>query len=240
MCLRTRSGTPGRLGVTATRAPCVVVRHVVEAGHVDATARGEPHQHLVATTGRALALPLPDDLADREHDLLAVAEHDGVDEVGDRLGVERRVAPGEHDRVLVGAVVGVQWDTREVERVQHVGVAQLGGERDAEDVEVSYWPVAVHRELRNPVLTHHRLHVGPDRVGPFCEHTLALVEDLVEDLHTLVRQAHLVRVGVHQRPTDVGLVPRLLDGVEFAADVLDGLAHSRQMWLERREDRLTS
>ena len=138
------------------------------------------------------------------------------------------------------AVLGVQWDTGKVERVQHVGVAQLGGKRDAEDVEVSYRTVAVHRELRDAVLAHHRLHVGPHRVGPFCEQTLALVEDLVEDLHTLVRQAHLVRVGVHQHPTDVGLVPRLLDGVEFAADVLDGLAHSPQMRLERGEDRLTS
>ena len=66
-----------------------------------------------------------------EHGLLAVADDRGVDEVGDRLGVEGGVAAGEHDRVVVVAVRGVQRDAREVERGEHVGVAELGGEATA-------------------------------------------------------------------------------------------------------------
>ena len=60
--------------------------------------------------------------------------------------------------------------------------------------------VRVDGELRHAVLAHQRLQVGPDRVGALGQHVGLLVEHLVEDLDALVGQAHLVRVGVHQRP----------------------------------------
>ena len=128
------------------------VDDVVELRDVDAAADREPAQQLVAAAGPALGLPLADDLGDREHDLLAVAEHGGVEEVGDRLGVERRVAAGQHDRVVVAAVDRVQRDAGEVEGVEHVGVAELGGEAQAEDVEGADRAVAVDGELRDAVL----------------------------------------------------------------------------------------
>ena len=166
---------------------------------------------LVATAGAALGLPVAHHLGDREHDLLAVAEHRGVEEVGDRLGVERGVAAGEHDRVVVGAVDGVQRDAGQVEGVEHVGVAELGGEAQAEHVEVAHRAVGVDGELRDRALVvagaQHLLHVRPDRVGALGEDPVALVEHLVEDLDALVGQSDLVGVGIHQRPAD-GLAPR--------------------------------
>ena len=183
------------------------VRHVVELRDVDPAADREAAQQLVAAAGLALGLPLAHDLGDRQHDLLAVAEHGGVDEVGDRLGVEGGVAAGEHDRVVVGAIGRVQRDAGEVERVEHVGVAELGGEAQAEDVEGADRAVLVDGELRDrPVLAHHRFHVGPHGVGALGDDPVALVEDLVEDLDALVGQADLVGVGIHQRPADGGLV----------------------------------
>ena len=239
MCLRTRSGTPGRLGVTPSRAPVVVVRHVVEPGHVDAATGREPHQHAVAASRTPLGLPLADHLGDREHDLLAVAEDDGVHEVRDRLGVERGVAAGEHDRVVLGAVDRMQRDAGKVERREHVGVAELGGEGEPEDVEAAHRAVAVDGELRDAVLAHHRLHVGPDRVGALGEHAVALVEDLVEDLHALVGQPHLVGVGVHQRPPDLGLAPRPWRRSSARRRRTGSASAPRQMRLERGEDGLT-
>ena len=156
--------------------------------------------------GLVLGLPLADDLGDREHDLLAVAEHGGVDEVRDGLGVERGVAAGDDDRVVLAAVGRVQRDPGEVEGVEHVGVAELGGEAQAEEVEGADRAVAVDGELRDRALlvagAHHLLHVGPHRVGALGEDPVALVEHLVEDLDALVGQADLVGVGVHQGPAD--------------------------------------
>ena len=94
--------------------------------------------------------------------------------------------------------------------------------------------VRVDGELRHAVLAHELLEVGPDRVGPLGQHVGLLVEHLVEDLHALVGQAHLVRVRVHQRPADGGGVPVLHHRAQLAADVLDRLAHQRQQLLQAR------
>ena len=99
MCLATRHGTPGRFGATRWMRPSAQVGHVVELRDVDAAGHRQAMQQLVAPARAALALPLADDVGDLEHDLLAVAEDGGVEEVGDRLGVERRVPAREDDRV---------------------------------------------------------------------------------------------------------------------------------------------
>lgn len=155
-------------------------------------------------------------------------------------GLKAAWPPHEDDRVVDGAVGGVQRDAREVERGEHVGVAQLGGEAEAEDVEGAHGPVAVHGELRYAVLAHQLLEVGPDAVGALGEDALALVEHLVEDHDALVGQADLVRVGVHQGPADVAGLPRLDGGVQLTADVLDGLLYVREQRFELGEDRLRS
>ena len=183
-----------------------------------------------------------------EHRLLAVADDGGVDEVGDRLGVERRVTTRDDDRVVDVAVDRVQWDAGEVERRQHVRVAQLGREAEAEEVEVAHRAVPVDGELREARLPQLRLHVGPHGVRPLGEGVRPLVEDLVEDHDALVGHADLVRVGVHQRPARGQLlavgavaadVPVLDRGVELAADVLDGLVDPLQQGLEGVEQGLS-
>ena len=115
--------------------------------------------------------------------------------------------------------------------VQHVGVAELGAERQPEEVEVADGTVCVDGELRHAVLAHERLEVRPHRVGALGQRVVALVEHLVEDLDALVRCAHLVGVRVHQDPADVDVVPGLDDRVDLAADVLDRLGHEGQQLL---------
>ena len=66
---------------------------------------------------------------------------------------------GQHDRMLVGAVGGVQRDTGEVERGEHVRVSELGREREAEDVECADRTVRIDGELRDAVLSHEGLEV---------------------------------------------------------------------------------
>ena len=175
------------VGHDALDAAVGQVRDVVELGDVDAAGDGQSHEQLVAAAGSPVVLPLPDDVADGEHDLLAVAEHGGVDEVGDRLGVERGVAAGQHDRVVVAAVGCVQRHPGQVERGEQVGVAELGGEGDAEQVELPDRTVRVDGELRDVVIAHDLFHVGEHGVGALGEDPVALVEHLVQDLDALVR-----------------------------------------------------
>ena len=238
MCLATRYGTPCRLGATRWMRTVGQVVDVVERRHVDVAGLSQPEEQLGAAAGAALGLERPGDVGDVEDGLLAVAEHGGVDEVGDRLRVERAVAADQHDRVVVGAVLGVQRDAGQVERVEHVGVAQLGREADAEDVERADRPVGVDGELRHVVLAHQRLEVWPHRVGALGQDVGLLVEHLVQDHDALVGQADLVGIGIHQAPADVGAVPVLDGGVELAADILDRLLDSRQQRLKAGEQGL--
>ncbi len=116
VCLDTDRGTPGRFGVTALIAPSGAVAHVVEPRHVHAAGRGQLLQQAVAAARPPGRLPGPDQLGDDQHGLLAVAEHGAVDELGDRLGVEGRVAACQHDRVVGAAVGRGQRDPGQVER----------------------------------------------------------------------------------------------------------------------------
>ena len=158
-----------------------------------------------------MVLPFAHDLADRQHDLLAVTENCGVDEVGDGLGIERGVSSGEHQRVSFVAVDAVQRDAGQIEGGQHVGVAEFGGEADPEQVELRDRAVVVDGELADLVLAHHLFHVREHRVGALGQDPVPLVEYLVQDRDALVGQAHLVRVRIHQRPADLDAVPVLDD-----------------------------
>ena len=136
------------------------------------------------------------------------------------------------------AVGGVQRDPGEVEGGEQVGVAELGREADPEHVERRDGPMAVDGERGHAVLAHQRLEVGPDGVAALGEGVRPFVEHLVEDLHALVGQADLVRIGVEQGPADGrgrpgGVVSAAR--VQLTADVLDRLGDARQQRLQGRE-----
>ncbi len=87
--------------------------------------------------GRAVALPIADELGDLDDGVFALAEDEGIDEGRERLGVEGAAAAGDDERVIVGALVGPDGDAGEVEHVEDVGVGHLVLEREAEDVELA-------------------------------------------------------------------------------------------------------
>ena len=233
--LVTVAGTRGSRGLDRGDRPVGAVAHVVERRDVAALGLGQPQQQLAPAARPARCLPGPHHVGDVADHLLAVADRRDVDERGHRLRVERGVPAGDDHRVRLGAVGGVQRNPGQVQRGEQVGVAELGGEADPDQVERAQRPVPVHGEGGHPVLAHQRLEVGPHRVGALGQGVGALVEHLVEDHDALVGQAHLVGVRVHQRPPDVHRVPGLELRVQLATDVLHGLGDARQQRLEGSE-----
>ncbi len=238
MCFATRIGHVRPVGCHPLDPAVRQVRDVVELGHVHRAAGGQPQQQAVASSRPPLELPLPDHVGDPQRDLLAVAQHGRVEEVGDRLRVERGVPAGQHDRVVLAPIDRVQRDPGQIESVQHVGVAEFGGEAEAEHVERAHRPVRVEGELRHVMLAHQRFQIGPDRVRALGQDPVLLVQDLVEDRHALIGQPHLVRVRVGQAPADVDRVPLLDLGVQLTADVLDRLADPGQQRFQPGKQRL--
>lgn len=55
--------------------------------------------------------------------LLAIPQHDDIDEVGDRLGVEGAVSADHHQGRVIVALGGVDGQARQVEGIEQVRVA---------------------------------------------------------------------------------------------------------------------
>src|SRR5581483_12235193 len=74
-----------------------MIRYVVEAGYI--SDRRQSYEQPVPPAGLPLLLPATDQVRDRQHGLLPVAEYDRVQEVRHRFWVERRVPTSDYQRV---------------------------------------------------------------------------------------------------------------------------------------------
>ena len=181
-----------------------LVGALVHGGHVDAGDVGELPQHVLpAAVGAPRRLPPREDLGDLADDLLAVTQHDEVEEVGDGLGVVGAVATGRDERVLGAAVSRPHGHTGQVDHVEQVRVGQLGREVEPDDVEVGGGPVGVEREQGQAAGAQQLVEVDPRGVGALRHRIGSFVQDLVEDLQALVGQADLVGVGIREQPRHV-------------------------------------
>ena len=199
-------GRGGRVGgIEGGEVAEVVVAGLVEGGHVDTR-----HREQVAQTGGAggaLALPDTHEVGKLADGLLALAEHEGVDEGGKGFGVEGAAAPGDDDRVVLAAIAGAGGDAREVEHVEDVRVGQLVLEGEAEEVEIAEGVVRLEAPEGRALASHLRLHVEPGGEGALAEHVVLGVEEVVEDAEAHVRHADVVGVGVGEGDAYDGGVP---------------------------------
>ena len=150
--------------------------------------------------GAPAALPRADHLGDLADDFFAVADDERVDVLGERLGVVRAVAAGDHDRVLRRTVLVAHGDAGEI----HAGSSTFVYTSSAERLNARTSKSAAGRWVST-------LNSGSpcDRsVALPCRSTArtarsatasrSLVQDLVEDLQPLVGEPDLVGVGVDQ------------------------------------------
>ena len=154
-----------------------VVGHVVAGGHVHALEPGQVAKQPLAGPGRAPpGLPGLHGVGYFSDRFLAVADDEAVDEVGERLRVEGAVSAGHHQRVVGTAIRGPDRHSGQVHAVEEVGVDQLGGQVEGQQVELCRRAVAVDREQRQTPPAQLRLHVGPGGVGAFGPGVGALVD----------------------------------------------------------------
>ncbi len=233
MRFSTCAGTSACFGVTETRSAPEYCTSYIDGTYTPgmrASARSTSVARPVA--GATTGLPGRHDLGDLGHDLLAVAQHHEIQEVGDRLGVVGAVPAGRHERVLGTPVGRPHRHTGEVDAVQHVRVDELGRQVESDQVEVGRRPVRVDREERQIAGAQLRLEVDPWGVGPFRHRIGALVQDLVQDLQALVGQADLVGVGVNEQPGDLAGAVLGTDRTVLEPDVASGFLDLGQQGFE--------
>ena len=179
-------------------------------------------EHRLAV-GAPAALPRRDDLGDLADGLLAVADHERVDEVGHGLGVERAVPTGQHDRVLRPTILGPHGHAA---RSRHSSTFVYTSSAARPKAKTSNSPgvvVGVDREQRHRVGPHLLGHVEPGRVGAFGQGVVAFVQDLVQDLEPLVGQPDFVGVGIDEKPGGELRVMLRTEAPPLHPDVATGL-----------------
>ena len=174
---------------------------LVKGGHVDGSELRERDEPLSPRYALALE-PRPCERDLRAH-LLAVADHDRVEEDGQRLRVRRRRAARDHERIVLAAIRRAERDAAEVHHREDVAVRELVLEREADDGEVAQRPGRLDGDEREAARRELRLHVDPRRIAALRERARVVVEDFVEDLEAEV--AHPDVVDIRESEADGGL-----------------------------------
>ena len=197
---------------------------LVEGRHVDGAQAGEGDQPI--SSGDLISLePRPGERHLRGL-LLAVADDEGVDEGGQRLGVGGRGAAGDHQRIGLAAIGRAERHAAEVEHAEDVGIGQLELQGEAHHVEVAERARALQRHQRQRAGAELRLQVDPGRITALGQGPRIVVEQLVEDLEAEVAHPDVVDVGESQADRGLDGGPVLDDGAHLAPGVAGGLLHA--------------
>ena len=218
-----RSPVPGGDG---GHGAVVVIRHIVQAGDVDARQlRGGPKKRLL---GPALPPGPAVQLHQLHGDVLPLAQAHQVDEVGDGLGVVHGGAPGDDQRGQGRALRAVNGNVCQVQHIQDGGKGHLIAHGESHDVKIRDGLAGLQGKQGHPRPAHLLLHVAPGGEHPLAPHALHVVHHAVEDPHAQVGHADLIGVREAEGNAGIHLGRVLLHGVVFPAHVAGRLLHPGQ------------
>ena len=199
-----RGGDPGEIGHEAARhpprrpverreagdpagaGPGVGVLDLVEPRHVGPRQVGQLAQQPGA--GPPGLAPQPGQ--ERRHQLLPLADEDGVEEGGHRLGVDLHGdAAGHHQGVALVAIGGPQREAGPIQELEQVDEVVLEGEREGHHVELAERRARLHRARRAAVLRQEH---------PLAAGGVVVVEEPVDGVEAEVGHRHPLGVRVAQ------------------------------------------
>ena len=168
-------------------------------------------------------------IADRRQGLFAVAQHEGVDEAGHRLGVGRAGAAGQNQRIGHASATSAARGIPPRSSIVSTFVALSSCCRLKPTTSNS----AQRRETlqadqRQSPLPQQRLQVGQRREDPLAGPIAAAVHDRVQHLQAVV--AHADRIGLGKGQAEPAPHRRRVfaDRVPLAADILPRTLHAGQ------------
>ena len=224
---RIRSPARGDGDVEAGRR---IVFGGVERGDIDTGDPGQLLEHLLPLRPAIAQLPVAIEEL-REH-LFGVSQQDGVEEVGDRFGVEDHRAPSDDQRVAAAPLRAAQRDASQRQHRQKVGEGHLVLQRETEDIEAMQGRVRLEARQGQPRPLQLGAQIRPGAENALGGHVRTPVQKAVEDPESQMGHPDLVgvRVGEGHRHGDLAVV--LHDRVPLPADVADRLLHPLQDFIE--------
>ena len=120
--------------------------------------------------------------AQRGQKLLRLADEEGIDERGQRLGVRRHRPAGQHQGIGFGACDRPQGEAAQIKNVEHAREIQLVLQGKADHVEIAKPAPGFQREERERAAAQFLFHVGPGREDALARDPWGLVQKSVQDL----------------------------------------------------------
>jgi len=178
---------------------------------------GEPREQ--GGAGPPGGLALLDGGDDLKRRLLAVPDEEGVEEGGDRRGVQRADAARDDQRVPLAPVLRQQGDPRKIQHQEDVGVGELVAEREPHHVEVAGGAPRLERGERLPRGPQVLRVVGPRGEDALAQRPGPRVQDPVEQEDPEVGHPDLIGVRKGKQDARPGLLPGKKGGTHLAAAV---------------------
>ena len=200
-----------------------VILHVIECRDVHAADGAQALEDRHAA--RALFAPLHDDAVEVEDLLFAVADHERVNKIRQRFGIERARPARDDNRVFLPAIFPQKRNAAKLQHRQNVGVAHFILQRKAHDVKGAERTAAFEREQRDFLLLHQVHHVHPRHKRALAEHIRLLIHRGIENLHAQMGHADLVGIRKAERKMQLRAVPRLELRIHFPAGIARRLLH---------------
>ena len=162
----------------------------------------------------------------------AVAQNHQIHKWGQGLGAEQGPAAGHHQRTGVQTfwpVRATQGNTRQVQHIEHVGIAQLVGDGKTEGMRADKGGIRLQGGQGGVVLAQHLRGFTLRSHNPFSPPLGPGVDHAVEDLLAQVGHAHLVGIGKSQgyAQTDAGGI--------FAANVVFNARVAAGAWQQGQQ-----
>ena len=180
-----------RRGDTVDRA-VLVIAHLVERGDIHAFDLRRRDEKVLLTP--ALALCLAVQIGKLEHDLLAVADHEQVDEVCQRLGIVGARAAAGDDMLEFRAIPCQHGHATKIEHVGNVGKGQLILQRESNDIKLIQRIAALQSVERDTGPSHLVLHIDPGRADTLAPDVLLVVKQAIQDARAEMRHSDLVGI----------------------------------------------
>ena len=179
----------------------VVILDLIERGHIDALDLSGGLKELLLRC--ALCLILLEQVDKLVCDLLAVAREGYIKEFSHGFGVADARAARNDYRGQVFSVPRSDRQSRKVEHIEHIGVAQLILHGEADKVEILYCFAALKGIERDAVVAHYLLHIHIRREHTLAPRVVPCVDEGIEYLHPEVGHTYLISVGEAERIADI-------------------------------------
>ena len=197
--------------------PVFVISHPVQGRYIYAFQLRQVLQALF--TAQALFLPFQDHPVQFGHDVLAVPDHERVDKIRQRFGIEGAGAAGHDDRIIFSPFPALERDPAHLQHRQDIAVAHLILKRKADDVESIQRVPAFHGKQGQPFFFHQGNHIRPRHEEPLTQAPALPVDQSVQDLQA--EMAHPDLIGIRKTEPEMKrtAVPFLHRRVHLSAGI---------------------